>query len=173
MSTDTGLKFRGWTVHEDEKGLFLLWPVAGDGDRRVDLTDCHICEDWFYKPDALKVNGRLICERCADTIMNLEHHRRTRQYITWPNPEPERPAHRRRPIRPSTRRRVHERDFYACRYCGARQDLVIDHVIPVNKGGTNTVDNLVTACQACNLRKRDKSIEEAGLTLHPPEAFAP
>ena len=30
----------------------------------------------------------------------------------------------------------------------------IDHVIPVSKGGTNDLDNLVLACHRCNARKR-------------------
>lgn len=45
------------------------------------------------------------------------------------------------------------RDNHACRYCGATAPdvkLTIDHVIPEALGGTDTPDNLVTACADCN-----------------------
>lgn len=42
----------------------------------------------------------------------------------------------------------------ACAYCGAAQGLQWDHIIPVSRGGPNTIDNLLLACVACN---RDKA----------------
>jgi len=48
------------------------------------------------------------------------------------------------------------RDNHTCRYCGATAPdapLRIDHVTPVALGGTDTPDNLVTACQDCNSGK--------------------
>lgn len=54
--------------------------------------------------------------------------------------------------------RVFERDRFRCRYCGrtpAEATLVIDHVLPVSKEGTWDIDNLVTACNECNLGKGD------------------
>lgn len=51
---------------------------------------------------------------------------------------------------------VFERDRYTCRYCGAGGDgvkLHIDHHLAVANGGTNEIDNLLTACEPCNLGK--------------------
>jgi hypothetical protein len=51
---------------------------------------------------------------------------------------------------------VFKRDAFTCVYCGAHPPKVIlhcDHVIAVVAGGTNDIDNLVTACDACNLGK--------------------
>jgi hypothetical protein len=48
------------------------------------------------------------------------------------------------------------RDNHACRYCGATAPdakLVVDHVTPTALGGTDTPDNLVTACEPCNSGK--------------------
>lgn len=50
------------------------------------------------------------------------------------------------------------RDRFVCRYCGfdgtvsllAAHQLTVDHVRPRAKGGTDDLENLVTACCACN-----------------------
>jgi hypothetical protein len=51
------------------------------------------------------------------------------------------------------RRSVLERDCWACVYCGSKDDLGIDHIIPFEAGGASLPFNLVTACGACNLSK--------------------
>lgn len=49
---------------------------------------------------------------------------------------------------------IYERDNYRCRMCGRRtDDLEIDHIIPISKGGKSTYDNLQTLCHRCNMRK--------------------
>lgn len=45
------------------------------------------------------------------------------------------------------------RDQYACRYCGAREDLQIDHVKPCSAGGNARPWNLQTLCGECNREK--------------------
>lgn len=65
---------------------------------------------------------------------------------------------KREPISSRKRFMVLERDGYTCQYCGARAPearLHVDHIVPVSKGGTNDLDNLVTACEQCNLGKSD------------------
>ena len=52
-----------------------------------------------------------------------------------------------------TRFNVFLRDKFQCQYCGSRDDLTFDHVIPRSLGGLTTWDNVVAACSACNLRK--------------------
>jgi len=61
---------------------------------------------------------------------------------------------------------VFSRDGFACRYCGATSEkaqLVLDHVEPVSKGGSNEPENLVTACEPCNAGKADKSVKSAAV----------
>lgn len=45
-----------------------------------------------------------------------------------------------------------------CAYCGAAGDLVMDHVIPINRTalGEHRLGNLVPACLSCNATKGDK-----------------
>jgi 5-methylcytosine-specific restriction endonuclease McrA len=67
-----------------------------------------------------------------------------------------------------TRRSVMARDNYTCQYCGAspgRAALTLDHVLPRSRGGQTSWDNVVTACRACNVRKGDRTPEEAKMVL--------
>jgi len=41
----------------------------------------------------------------------------------------------------------------ACCYCGSREFLSADHLIPTKRGGANAGDNLVWACRSCNSSK--------------------
>jgi len=45
-----------------------------------------------------------------------------------------------------------------CAYCGSDQKLQWEHVIPLSRGGPDSIDNLVLACQPCNLKKGKKDI---------------
>ena len=66
-----------------------------------------------------------------------------------------------------SRRAVFARDDHRCQYCGSRADS-IDHVQPRSRGGTNTWENVVAACRPCNLTKRDRTPDEAGMRLERP-----
>jgi len=51
---------------------------------------------------------------------------------------------------------VFKRDGFTCQYCGRRTPVVVlelDRVIPVSKGGTDEMENLVTSCYECNRGK--------------------
>ncbi len=63
------------------------------------------------------------------------------------------------------RKNILRRDGYRCQYCGRREDLTVDHVIPRSRGGRDTWENLVTACTRCNSRKGNRTPEEAGMKL--------
>ena len=42
-----------------------------------------------------------------------------------------------------------------CVYCGSTDNLTIDHIIPIDKGGTQDPKNLIRACRSCNSAKRN------------------
>ena len=63
------------------------------------------------------------------------------------------------------RHKIYKRDGHKCVYCGNSKQLTIDHLIPKSKGGKNTWENLVTCCSRCNVKKGDKTIDQAGLKL--------
>ena len=66
-----------------------------------------------------------------------------------------------------SRRAVFARDDHTCQYCGGPADS-IDHVLPRSRGGGHDWENLVAACRRCNLAKRDRTPEEAGMRLRRP-----
>ena len=45
-------------------------------------------------------------------------------------------------------------------------ELHIDHIIPKIKGGTDTLDNLVTACAECNVGKGTRLSARMPSDLH-------
>ncbi|WP_372839930.1 HNH endonuclease [Phaeovulum sp.] len=64
-----------------------------------------------------------------------------------------------------TRFNLFLRDEFRCQYCGAQSDLTFDHVVPRSRGGVTTWENVVAACAPCNLRKANKSLKQAGMSL--------
>ncbi len=65
-----------------------------------------------------------------------------------------------------TRNNILLRDNYTCKYCGSKSvSLTIDHIIPRERGGSNNWDNLVAACQDCNIKKGNRTPEEANMIL--------
>src|SRR3954447_11591480 len=67
-----------------------------------------------------------------------------------------------------TRHNIFERDKNTCQYCGLlfdKRDLNLDHVIPRDRGGATTWENIVCSCIQCNTRKANHTPNEAGLHL--------
>ncbi|KAK1393205.1 HNHc domain-containing protein [Heracleum sosnowskyi] len=73
---------------------------------------------------------------------------------------------KRRRIRSTlSRKNILARDNFTCQYCSSSENLTIDHVVPIARGGEWTWENLVTACSRCNNRKGQKILEEANMKL--------
>lgn len=59
-------------------------------------------------------------------------------------------------IEPHIKRQIRERQNEKCAYCGTRRQLkhmTVDHIIPLSKGGTDSLDNLQCTCKLCNRLK--------------------
>ena len=63
-----------------------------------------------------------------------------------------------------SRRGVFLRDHGLCQYCGRSAENV-DHVVPRSRGGTHEWENVVAACRRCNSLKKDRTPDEARMTL--------
>lgn len=70
-------------------------------------------------------------------------------------------------LRP-TKRNIMERDGYRCQYTNKvlpKSRLNIDHVVPIDKGGKNTWENMVTCDKEINSKKGNRLNSEVGLRL--------
>jgi 5-methylcytosine-specific restriction endonuclease McrA len=47
-----------------------------------------------------------------------------------------------------------------CAYCGKHGNLTADHCIPVSRGGSNYIGNILPACMTCNSSKNARTIME-------------
>ncbi|MBI3582576.1 MAG: HNH endonuclease [Nitrospinae bacterium] len=65
-----------------------------------------------------------------------------------------------------SKKNVFRRDNHTCQYCGKNHgELTIDHILPKSRGGGTSWDNVVVACQECNLRKGNRTPGEVGIRL--------
>ena len=69
---------------------------------------------------------------------------------------------------PFSRKNVWLRDKGLCQYCGERlalNDMHWDHVVPRDAGGKSCWTNIVCCCLPDNLKKNNRTPEEAGMRL--------
>lgn len=75
---------------------------------------------------------------------------------------------KRKSISKKTRFDIFKRDGFKCQYCGAHPPSVllhIDHINPVADGGGNEIDNLITACEPCNIGKGARPLSDIPKSL--------
>ena len=61
------------------------------------------------------------------------------------------------------KQRIYAKCNGRCGICGSPvnfDDMTVDHIIPLSRGGTNAMDNLRLACRTCNRSKGNLSDEE-------------
>lgn len=84
----------------------------------------------------------------------------TREELLTPDAAP-----KRKPLPPSLRWQIIQRDNYHCTACGSPAHkgnrLEVDHIHPVSQGGTNDPTNLRTLCQRCNQGRGDNRRKSA------------
>ncbi|CAH2034268.1 unnamed protein product [Thlaspi arvense] len=154
------------------------WSFDGDDDDGLETDDDLSCFrglvlDISYRPVNVVCWKRAICLEFMDKADVLEYYDQT---VSSPSgsfyiPAVLRVPHllqvvkRRRVKNSLSRKNILLRDDYTCQYCSARENLTIDHVIPISRGGNWTWQNLVAACSRCNSKKGQKTVEEAHMKL--------
>ncbi len=67
------------------------------------------------------------------------------------------------PINKKLRFEVFKRDGFKCAYCGKSPPAVtleVDHIEPKSKGGSDCIENLITACFDCNRGKSNIPLDK-------------
>ena len=49
---------------------------------------------------------------------------------------------------------IQKTECYYCRVALVREQVTMDHVVPISRGGRSVPGNLVPACKSCNEQKR-------------------
>lgn len=136
-----------------EEVLHLLWSLESEYQRRgltysveeasyikkiLNNEDFNISN--YFSPEAIYIIKQYIreCEKKDEYSKTYEARRRLANS---------------RIMNKKLRKRVFSNDNNKCVSCGSRNDLTIDHIIPVVKGGGNDPDNLQTLCRKCNSSK--------------------
>ncbi len=101
---------------------------------------CIMCNKEFLTNRKHKLTCNVICRNLYIKQQGLKYHRITGHL--------------------ALRFKILKRDNFTCQYCGRKPiedntKLMVDHIIPRSKGGTNEESNLKTSCEACNLGKYD------------------
>ncbi|ESQ33958.1 hypothetical protein EUTSA_v10008350mg [Eutrema salsugineum] len=154
------------------------WDFDGDDDDGLGNDDDLSCFrglvlDISYRPINVVCWKRAICLEFMDKADVLEYYDQT---VDSPSgsfyiPAVLRVPHllqvvkRRRVKNSLSRKNILLRDDYTCQYCSSRENLTIDHVMPISRGGDWTWQNLVAACSRCNSKKGQKTVEEAHMKL--------
>lgn len=114
-----------------------------------------ICLDIYEKADVLEYFDG-VAVHSAHSAHNLPAVVRVRMFVR---------KHWRYAKVALSRRNILLRDRFVCQYCGAREDLTMDHVKPVSRGGGFSWTNCVTACHSCNSKKGNRTLKKMGWSL--------
>ena len=107
-------------------------------------------------------SGSRLCVECGKEFVAYHHNRK---YCSTTCREEVNRRRSREVVRRNSSRRlsirfsVLARDGFRCQYCGRTPEdnvkLEVDHIFPRIFGGSDDMNNLITACQECNLGKKD------------------
>jgi 5-methylcytosine-specific restriction endonuclease McrA len=62
-------------------------------------------------------------------------------------------------IQNGLRRNIYINDCKKCKKCNSKNNLSVDHIFPISKGGVKAKFNLQTLCFNCNTLKGDEIID--------------
>lgn len=116
---------------------------------------CRICGEPLDGDEFPYCHYLGICGECACAAANLYWKKHAGQYLTWPNP-PVAKRDSRKPMSARKKLAVWKRDNFQCVICRSGEDLTVDHIVPVSKGGSDDMDNLRTLCQSHNSKKGNR-----------------
>lgn len=70
---------------------------------------------------------------------------------------------RRKRLSPQERRKIYAMASGHCAYCGCElpySNMQVDHVVSLERGGSDTLDNMLPACRSCNHYKSTLTLDD-------------
>jgi 5-methylcytosine-specific restriction endonuclease McrA len=131
---------------------------------------CRSCESTRYKEFYAKQKDRILNTNREYRENNYERRLEIERTSRAKNKEKHRPA---KNARQSIRNRTLAQTPYLildkelrriynspCFMCGCKENQSLDHVIPISRGGSHSVGNIMTLCRNCNASKHARTITE-------------
>jgi 5-methylcytosine-specific restriction endonuclease McrA len=117
-------------------------------------------------PEYRERHNALLRKRYAE---NIEYHRE--RSLKWAKDNPEKACDQARRYRarkigaagdftPDQVSALCESRGHRCFYCNQKRKLEAEHRVPLCRGGSNDISNIVPACKSCNSRKGRLTAEE-------------
>lgn len=127
-----------------------LWEIDDSQERTHDYVWCNKMESYISISRKLKLFD-------VDKISEIRNYVRKcwfayRDYLDHLRNEPRRKACRFTTM-PEVKNYIYFKYGKKCLSCGATEKISLDHIVPIQKGGTDEVDNLQPLCMSCNSRK--------------------
>jgi hypothetical protein len=135
---------------------YLIWEIKEDSENLHDFTKCEQYESYISISRKLKLYD-------VNTISEVRQYVRKcwykyRDYLDHLRNEPRRKACRFTALK-EVKEYVYGKYGKRCLCCGSIEKISLDHVIPIQKGGKDEVENLQPLCKSCNSRKNIKIID--------------
>lgn len=136
--------------------MYMMWEIDKIADERLTSH-----EDFNRKMEHIS-QMRKFGFFDADKIHYLMSQLRIslKNYIRWKEYNSTKAVKRRKANGYTSKENVREWVFTAygenCLKCGSKDDIQLDHIVPINEGGKNELSNLQPLCKSCNVSKGTK-----------------
>lgn len=149
-------------------------------DKMTDLKATKVCTCCglekhiydFHKKDAQYSGHRAVCKACRyfnERNKNSDYLKSEAGRLVSVNAQGKRReliyATKDHSITTTALKELKEKQNHSCAYCKSDLDysspnqVHLDHVIPLSKGGTHTIENVVWSCRSCNSAKGNNLLE--------------
>ena len=157
---DSGIKYKTCSICKVNQKINNFYKISGTERFRSWCKSC-------YKDYNSKNKERKRVYDFEYRQVNKEHIAKvSRKYHVSHRERARDAAHRRRSIQMNNGSfKIYKKELLkiynsSCFYCGSLNKITIDHIVPISRGGTHSIGNLVAACSFCNGSKHNKLLVE-------------